>query len=1152
MNRPSKLLVTILVALFALSLGQAQNISSQLKGTVVDPAGAAIPGAECILRNQATGAELQTTTAPDGTFTFPVVLAGRYELEIRAPGFKTLRTSNIVITASEVRTLGTLRLDLGEVVESIEVAAAGTPIQLASAEKSGIITPDQLGNIAVKGRDFFAFLITIPGVVDNFSQRRETTSPDAIRGTFINGARENQKNFAVDGITNLDTGSNSTIHYQPNMDAIAEIKVMTSNYQAEFGRNSGGVITVITRSGTREFHGSAYYYYRHEDLNANNFFNNRTRTPKSPYRYRINGYSIGGPIYIPNKFNTNRDRLFFFWSQEFVGMRRDYGTRFVNTPTELERNGDFSQSFDTNGKLIVVKDPLTGQPFPGNIIPAARFNSLGRAILNFFPKPNYVEQDPALKYQRNYRSAYSGNYPKRQDLIRIDANITDKFQVFYRFVRDKDEQDTPYGLWVNGGINFYLTPVRFGQPGRGHVLHANYVISPTLVTEFIFGKSRNNLYFDPVDKSLVDRSKVGNPPQWFKDTKPAVNYMPNITFGGQPANPINASFGNIPYVNWNDIYSGVFNIAKVYGTHNLKAGVYIERTGKFQVGGGNYRGAFNFSRDTNNPYDSNHSFANALLGYFQSYSEATARVDGDWWFWNFEWYVQDNWRVNKRLTLDLGIRFYHLPPMEDLNRTCATFDPQYWDPKKAPALYVPAIDPKTGKRVAKDPISGALAPVPLIGMFVPGSGDYANGMKIGGKDGYPPGMMTLPKIAFGPRFGFAYDLFGNGRTAVRGGFGMFKDRPQGNPTFYTNGNPPVAYTPTLYYGHLDTYAQSGGAVGPSNLITLLGNNKHATVMNYSFGIQHQVWNTTIDVSYVGSLSRHLIARRNLNPIPMFARFDPANQDPTNPGKPLPDNFLRPYRGFGDINLQEFAYTSNYNSLQVAVNRRFTRGLQFGIAYTYSKTLGIISDDYGSVSPYFPPRKRNYGPLAWDRPNVFVFNYIYELPKLGQRLGSRVASWIFDNWQVSGLTTFMTGAPFTPGFSTTDGADITGSTEGARMDIVGKPELPKSQRSFYRFFDTSVFRRPAKGTFGNMGPNILYGPGVNNWDIAVSKRIPLGSEQRYIQFRSEFFNAWNHTQFSSLDTTARFDPAGNQVNPNFGAFTGARDARIIQFSLRLMF
>jgi hypothetical protein len=300
------------------------------------------------------------------------------------------------------------------------------------------------------------------------------------------------------------------------------------------------------------------------------------------------------------------------------------------------------------------------------------------------------------------------------------------------------------------------------------------------------------------------------------------------------------------------------------------------------------------------------------------------------------------------------------------------------------------------------------------------------------------------------------------------------------------------------------------------------------------------------------LSRHLIIRRNLNPIPMFGRFDPANADPTRPGSPLPDNFLRPIKGYGDINLQEFSATSNYNSLQLSANRRFVKGLQFGVAYTFSKALGVVGDDYSAVSPYFPARNWNYGPLAWDRSHVFVVNYFYDLPKVAQRMGVRPLRWVLDDWQISGITSFISGGPFTPSFSTTDGQDITGSTEGARITVVGDPKLDKSQKTFYRNFNTDVFRRTPQRSFGNCGLNILRGPGVNNWDIAISKRVPLGAEQRYIQFRTELFNAWNHTQFSGLDSSFRFNPQGVNQNANTGAYTSARPPRIIQLSLRIAF
>ena len=1164
MKKFSKL---IAILACAASLAFAQNVSSSLRAIVLDSSSAAVPGAECAITNQNTGAVLTIKSDGQGSCVFNIIPGGAYTFTVQATGFKALSVKNVAVEAGATRTLGNLTLEVGALTESVQVTGEVSQINLATAEKSGTISMTQLQNVAVKGRDMFAYMITIPGIVDNMSQGRETTSPDSLRGTFINGSRENAKNYAVDGITNLDTGSNNTLQFEPNMDSIAEVKVLTSNFQAEYGRNGGGVITVITRGGGHDFHISAYDTYRHESLNANSFWNNRTGVAKAPYRYRITGYTVGGPIFIPKKFNTKRDKLFFFWNQEYTGQRKDYGTRLSTMPTTDERNGDFSKSVTTSGTKITILDPLTQIAFPGNIVPKNRFSTLGMAMLNFLPTPNYV--DPTNVNNSNYKSTYSGGYPKREDMVRIDYNITPSLQVYWRYVQDKDEQQVPYGLWVNGNINYLLAPITFGQPGKGHVAHITKSITPTLVNEFIFGLSKNKLYFYPTDPTQIDRSKVGNPAQWYPDTTTGVsyidktNYMPNLTFGGNHANPATASFGNIPYENYNTVMSFVDNVSKMVGAHNIKAGVYIEHTEKFQVGGTNPRGAFNFSPTTTNPFDTGDGYSNAMLGVIQTYSEGNQRVNGDWIFNNLEFYVQDNWRLSKRLTLDIGMRFYHLPPQTDTNKTIAGFDPSLYDRSKTPLLYMPIIDPATGKRMAVDPRNGTIYPNPLIGAFIPGTGTNFIGSGVGGVNGYPGGLYTTGGMYFGPRLGFAWDVFGNGRTAVRGGAGMFQDRLQGNPTMNTNGNPPVAFSPTLYYGSLDNYASSGGAIGPTGINNLLGYNNPATTINWSFGIQQQVKNMAIEASYVGSAAYHLIAGKDINPIPIGGHFNPAFQDPAAPGKPLPDNFLRPYYGWGSITTLTNAYNSNYHSLQIQAQRRFANGLQLGASYTFSKALDVADGDTSTVSQYFAPRFRNYGRAGFDRPQQFVANYVYSLPKLGTKLNNGVAKVVLDNWEVSGVTSFISGAPFNPGLGWTNTQDPTGSAEGARPNIVG-PCQTSGTHTFWQWFNTGMASAPAIGAwgnpnvtmanFGNMaGGNQCTGPGINNWDLSITKRFPIFREGRFIQFRTEMFNAFNHTQYSGVNAGTTFNAAtGAQTSATYGQINGSRAGRTIALSMRISF
>jgi hypothetical protein len=1148
----------LLACLFLMcAIAHGQSVSASLKGRVVDPAKANIAGAAALLSHTETGARLKAATNADGLFVFPAVAAGAYDLEIEATGFQTSQT-RIELTISEIRDLGEIVLTIGQVRQAATVVDTPVSLQVASGEKSGLVSGEQLNELALKGRDFFSLMILIPGVVDT-SDSRETTANTAIDGIYINGARTDMKHFTVDGIGTVDTGSNNSIHYQPNMDSIAEVKVLTSNYQAEYGRSAGGVISVVTKGGGREFRGTGWGTFRNEALNANSFFNNKTAIDKPAYRYLIGGYSLGGPVYFPKRFNTDRSRLFFFVSQEYTRRQVDSGAVYANMPTPLEREGDFSKSVNTNGTPITITDPLTKQNFPGAVIPRNRFNPIGQSILKFFPLPNYVDPDPAQVYRRNYKAAASGAHPRRNDMVRIDSYPFSKVNAYFRWIRDFDDQELPF----NGFTNFLYSPFMHPNPGHGYAGHLTYTARPTLVNEFSIGKSWVSWQYRPKEPEKVKRGVIGDIPQWFPNV-PTTNdpsdlvdslQLPNMSFGGTPVNPPAISINNKQHINSNDTMDIANNLMWVRGKHNVKTGVYIHLNGKVQVQSMNWNGTINFGVDTNNPFNTKNSFSNALLGYFNTYSESSLGGHFNGKYWTTEFFVQDNWRVKRGLTLDCGVRFYHLAQQVDRLYSISSFFPDRYDPRKAPVLYWPGFDSK-GNRVAMNPQTGETASSALIGLFVPGSGDFANGMGVAGKNGDPAGVVQVPLLTAAPRLGFAYDPSARGRMVIRGGVGVFIDRSRQLINTNTINNPPVAYTPTAYYGNLDTFTQSGGAIGPSTIRFAFPDSqaKYPSVMSYSFGVQRMLpARVVIDVSYVGNVSRHLLQARNLNPIPMYARFDPANQDPTQPGKPLPDNFFRLYPGIGDLITYEFAASANYNSLQTQVQRRMTKGLRFGAAYTWAKALGVANTYDGAVSPYFKPRQRNYGPLNFDRTHTLALNYMYTFPKPGKALRNPVLTAVADDWTISGVTTFVSGPPFTPSFTTAANSDVTGSTESAVITVAGNPRLDKSEKTFGRNFNTDAFAATPKSSFGNGGVNILRKPGINNWDISLSKSFNIGlGEKRLLTFRAESYNTWNHTQFTNLDSTGRYDAQGMQTSLSFGAFTAARPGRVVSFALRFRF
>jgi hypothetical protein len=1132
-----------------------QTTTGQIGGSVVDPSQNVIPAAAVVLQNEGTGEARSTTTNGEGQFVFAALVPGTYRVTVEHDGFRTFMQTGIVLTANERRALGALAMELGQVSENVSIVASNVAVQTGSSENSELLSSQQLSQLVARGRDLVGLLRVLPGV----SQGAEG---DALGGTFgtttpnIGGTRNRMNTVALDGQTGSDADLVDVFNGSTSIDAIAEVKVLINNYQAEYGRNAGAVVNIVSKSGTRDFHGSLYAYTRHEALNATDFFNNRNQLDKPLYRYTTLGGTLGGPIYLPGKFNASRDKLFFFYSREDWRIKEPRNVRRVTVPTALERTGDFSQTVDLNGRMIPITDPMTGAPFPNNVVPTSRIDPNGQALLNLFPLPNITDRAiTAGNY--NYQFQEITEHPKKQNLLKVDYHptATDHFSVRGRtWWADRRGYE---GLAAfNSNWNQLYHHYLFTEDS----IQASYtkIIGSSIVNELAAsyrvlhedGAATSDASFDPVIRNQVGLGGLG---QLFPALNP-LGIIPNANFGGV-TNAANIAYdGRLPIVASDSRYSLLNNFSLTRGNHSLKFGIYFEHNDGTEGPRANFGGRFDFDRDTNNPLEANYAYANALLGNFRRYTESSARTASRNTHDLVEWFAQDTWRVTRRLTFDYGLRFSWATPWRFPDDDAAAFVLDRYDAAQAPRLIQPARDAQ-GRRVGRNPLTGELVPAVLIGSYVPNTGNPINGMVLASDASYPEGFLEQQPVQLGPRIGFAFDPFANGRTAIRGGFGITYNMVPSNGGFANpaNSNPPNQFNPEIFYGTLDGYRASTGVLFPNNVTGFQRDLENPYLTSWSLGVQRDLGKgVAVDITYAGNAGRHLHQTRDLNTLPYGTRFDPANADPTNPSTPLPDNFLRPLPGYGSVSYRESSGISNYHALQASVNRRFLKGLAFGVAYTWSKAFDYTSGDNGALPMFRPYDVWVYGLASFDQTHVLVFNYTWDLPALSTRLPHPIVKHVFDDWQVSGITTFASGTPLGFSYTTVDNADITGGGDGGRVNIVGDLELAADDRTLDRWFNTAAVARPPRGDFGNASKAPIRGPGIHNWDVSLVKNVPLGAAGRALQIRWEIYNVFNHTQFASVNTAARFDAAGQQVNPQFGQITATRAPGIMQASLNVRF
>jgi TonB-dependent Receptor Plug Domain. len=1123
----------------------AQSSFGQISGVVTDPTGAAVPQATVTITSANTQAKRVILSDSEGDFIATNLPIGDYSIAVSKTGFRTAQQAGVTITA-DAKITSNFILPLGQATEVIEVqGGAIESLNTTSGEVARVIDSKQVENLALNGRNYTQLLTLVPGAVVTNPDIFAVTTSLASTNQTINGNRGDTGNLTVDGAYNQVAGSNGSLMNNVGPDFIQEVKIDTSNASAEYGRTSGPSFNIVTKSGSNAFHGGAFEILRNNYLDATNYIARK----KTQLIFNDFGFYVGGPII--------KDKLFFFVGEEWKRLRQQANATTFTVPTTAMLNGDFSAvctSATTNGVPNTFNSagicssnagqlyvPGTATPIANNNV-ASRITSDGRAIANVYKTITAAGlsfRDGGLP-TNNLTLAPPNPLDFHQDLIRFDYVITPRHSIYGRWIHDKNTLTDPFGTFSNAGI-LNTTPTIRNRPGQSYLLSYTWAISPTLINQAQANTSWAAQRIPPTGDNWKRETFGFQFAKIYPNAGTYPNGIPQVNITGYAG----MQGPNFALLSPSTDIQVADNITWIKGNHTLKAGVVVIRDRVDQNGRANYTGTANFQPAScgntgraSNVNTTCYPLADAFLGNFNSYSEASADPMGHFRFTQPEAFVADSWKATRKLSLELGLRWQGVFPWYTQGNNISNFDPAVYA-ASTPVTILPngRIDTTKGGN-------------PYAGLVRAGDGVPADQqIRVPNVNtalfplipaGAPRGFYKMHG-AFGPRFGFAYSM--DDKTVIRGGVGLFYYRAQGNLIFSQLNIAPFLSNTNLDFGNLATLNSVPAAAttqGGINAIDPLSRNPYT--YQYSFGVQRQVTRTVLlEMNYVGSVAHHQLATPNINFPGLSVVAANRNAGITN------TTYSNPYRGFTSIGMNRFASNYNYNSLQIFASKRAGR-ITSTLAYTFSKALGDSNGNNQTLENW-SNLSYNYGYLSNDRRHAFVATFVIQGPDFN---GSNiVVRQVVGGWQLSGVARLQSGGYFNvqansnlgvgnvrPDYK--PGAKIVANNHaGLNGYLCGASTVSGVNTSGC----AKPFDPPSGASYGNAPYGAVEGPGLAQTDVTLSKFFPIVERVR-VKFQADAFNVLNRTNFNGLNLTT--------TNANFGTISSAFPPRQLQLGLKVLF